>query len=280
MSIAQPTILAAVLIVGLGTLVFLFAKLKLADQTQALALPAGSVRSLVALIALGLFGGLSFLTFGWVNEPLKPLHSLPGATIGTIEVLGRDIVAVQRGTGTDSTVDILNIGAAQSAMDLVKQVLTTIGSILATIVGFYFGSRVATAAASEALPAAPQDAGAALDPQSAISTATTRFATLQAKQSELKKKAEALRPVLSSGQAAPVAAISFAALDKATSQMAALKQRLNGHAEQAKTAAAAKDHAALYKAVSEARATVRAAQIVVAEVEDAVSRLQLLSGMT
>jgi hypothetical protein len=94
-----------------------FALLGLADPQQALGLPEGSIRAMIALFLI-----MIFVTFGLY--------------------LFR---AIASGTATN-----------QDAVDVAKQLITTVGTLVVAVAGFYFGSRAVQVARGVATPDEPK----------------------------------------------------------------------------------------------------------------------------
>jgi hypothetical protein len=145
------------------------------DTTQALGLPSGSVRAIIALLIIAMFAVLAV----YFSELLKT-NSCPAVTstdtsatppkqVSAIDgVFGNIALAQSPATGTltssgATTSDLVpskgtgSTGGAPSAdntkiesvNDVAKQVLQILGTLMTTIVGFYFGSTSATEAATK-----------------------------------------------------------------------------------------------------------------------------------
>ena len=125
LNIQQPEtvlgILMAQVIVALMMLLFImaagFALLGLADPQQALGLPEGSIRAMIALFLI-----MIFVTFGLY--------------------LFRAVA---------NTTDI-----NQDAVDVAKQLINTVGTLVVAVAGFYFGSRAVQVARGVATPDEPK----------------------------------------------------------------------------------------------------------------------------
>lgn len=111
--IRLPLLIVASVIGLLGAVAFVvvaFALFRLIDGREALGLPPGSVRAVLALLILVIFATMTVFFFS----------------------------VIAKGTPSDA------------AVDLAKQVLTVLGTLLTAISSFYFGSRTATEAAARA----------------------------------------------------------------------------------------------------------------------------------
>lgn len=122
-----------------------FASFELQDKTQALALPEGSIRAVIAMMLVVLFAVLSIylytsiaegqmLSLGIVNDDERA------------ELVKRytteNIIAV---SNSDRTFKIWVRGQSSSnSVDFAKQLLVLVGTLVTSISSFYFGSKVAT----------------------------------------------------------------------------------------------------------------------------------------
>lgn len=108
-----PILIVAAVIGLLGAIAFVvvaFSLYKLIDPREALGLPPGSVRALLALLLLVIFASMTVFFFGALRN--TPPNVENGA-----------------------------------AADIAKQVLTILGTLLAAVSGFYFGTTSTTNAA-------------------------------------------------------------------------------------------------------------------------------------
>lgn len=139
--------LAAIL--GVSTLlVFLFilaagySRLKLADSTKALGLPEGSVRALIALFLILMFIFVGIYLFRQVSYG-TPVIS-PDLTLEDIsvlpEALADKIVGMEK--NRDGTFDVtIAHTASEAGIRASESLISTIGTLLVAIAGFYFGTK-------------------------------------------------------------------------------------------------------------------------------------------
>jgi hypothetical protein len=113
----------------------------LSSKEQALGLPEGSVRALIALALLGLF---AILVSSVLN--LKPeLRTYSGLREGDITALiqhnpdARDIVQRQEGDSQPPTFKV-EFYSAPRQDDFAKQMLTLVGTLMTAVISFYFGT--------------------------------------------------------------------------------------------------------------------------------------------
>jgi hypothetical protein len=150
------------LMLSLAAVSVAFATLNLADKTQALALPEGSVRAVIALCLLVLFAIITIFLFGSLSESVSGLREVSDLTaeqkeeflsnkenLTTVLVIpyavkkdGRDqtryTVQYREKADADAT-------ARQRAKeDFAKQLLILIGTLVTAVASFYFGTRAVT----------------------------------------------------------------------------------------------------------------------------------------
>ena len=121
-AIAIPLFVATtffLLLFAVGLFIVFFSSLQLADKTQALGLPEGSIRALIALILMLLFAGVSLY-----------LH-------------------FKLGTATKDS----------GQKEFANQFFTTISTLVTTVVGFYFGAGVAKSAQTTTATSEPKLTG-------------------------------------------------------------------------------------------------------------------------
>lgn len=159
----------------------LFARLELADKTQPLALPEGSIRATIALALIVLFAIIAITLYvSSLNAP-KPF-ALQGLTFDSKESLikqhGRQVVAViqepcPQATCAENdnryTMYIQPTTSPESA-DIAKQLLILVGTLMTSVTSFYFGSRGAISAATD--PAKPATAAPMPTPVSPLAPLT------------------------------------------------------------------------------------------------------------
>ena len=146
------------LILALGLLAKHFGSLGLANKEEALGLPAGSVRALIALFLLLAFVVMSLYVFQEVNKGRESevIENVTQEEITFFRSLGNNVRILRETTpnATPATTDTdiptttekmysitlvepLNDTASQLAL----QIFTILGTLVGTISGFYFGTR-------------------------------------------------------------------------------------------------------------------------------------------
>lgn len=166
----QPELLMGIFVVtaiaALMTLLYILAAgfnfMNLTDPKQALGLPEGSIRAMIALIliiAFIIFGIYLFRSVGdGVSTTLEskiPVDSLKNINMGRYKDLQ---TYIQR--NSDSTFSIIAVQkTSDEGYKLAQQLLTTVGTLVVAISSFYFGSTTVNSAITSAmnnLPGQPQ----------------------------------------------------------------------------------------------------------------------------
>jgi hypothetical protein len=122
------------------------------DGTQALGLPQGSVRALLAFALAIVFVAVSSWTLGGLFDPMGPeVAKDQGATTDVeafLKPYGNDhyiIVETQPDAKTSAaTVYLRREAPEKDVVDIAKQIVTISATVLVTIVGFYFGAKSTT----------------------------------------------------------------------------------------------------------------------------------------
>ncbi len=143
-----------VLLTTVGALVILLAGFRLTNRKEALGLPSGSVRAILALGLLLVFSIVSVFLF-W-NTGHDVVEST-GITADQVALLPKDRIISIQATGTTYTVGVTS-GSGLSDQ-LAQQLMTMLGTLLTAVAAFYFGS-ASVSAAYKASRGAAEDARA------------------------------------------------------------------------------------------------------------------------
>ncbi len=140
-----------VLLVTLALVAVSFAALKLTDSTQALALPEGSVRAVLALSLVVLFAIMTIYLFGSLSSgEVKRLDGLTEALrssfVKSAPASGITIVAEAVDSATQQHTVFYQVGQTPASQDFAKQLLVLIGTLVTSVSSFYFGTRAAASA--------------------------------------------------------------------------------------------------------------------------------------
>jgi hypothetical protein len=144
------------LLSALALIAVAFAGLGLTDKTQALALPEGSVRAVIALSLIVLFAIVSVSLYSSLAD--GPVKTVPGLTSAKrtlvvndprIRVIAVDSVARVSTSTPPETTYVFSVdywaGPNQASQDFAKQLLVMIGTLVTSIASFYFGAKAASA---------------------------------------------------------------------------------------------------------------------------------------
>lgn len=138
------------MLAALAGVSLLFARSQLQDKTQALGLPEGSIRAVIALSLIVLFAILTVYLYGNISRP--SINRLQGLTLPQkneyIAVVPRDrIVGVFPEEGNDLYTILIEV-RNPAGDDFAKQLLVLLGTLVTSIASFYFGAKAGAARAS------------------------------------------------------------------------------------------------------------------------------------
>jgi hypothetical protein len=122
------------------------------DGTQALGLPQGSVRALLAFALAIVFVAVSSWTLGGLFDPMGPEVAKDQGATSDVEAFLKPyendryiIVETQPDAKSSAASVYLRREAPEKdVVDIAKQIVTISATVLVTIVGFYFGSKSTT----------------------------------------------------------------------------------------------------------------------------------------
>lgn len=146
---------AVVLILVVCTLTIVMKRLKLVDSREAMGLPRGSIRAVIALMLILLFfiaAVFLFNTTRRIPPAQDELRTLQGigearfATIPTELLFDSDRQVAEDGTVTYDVVLTPSPLENQASDDLAKQLITVLGTLVTAIAAFYFGSNSVSSA--------------------------------------------------------------------------------------------------------------------------------------
>lgn len=146
------------LLVTLALTAFVFSGVDLADKTQALGLPEGSVRSVIALSLVLLFAILAVYLYSSMSSRGKMFEAKGLSQVASTQLkerlqagAGQFVVEYQDAAGPPPTFTVQYREAPNPASDdFAKQLLVLIGTLVTAVSSFYFGSKTAIASQSSA----------------------------------------------------------------------------------------------------------------------------------
>jgi hypothetical protein len=158
--LSPEIVLSALLVIGVIALIValsftavIFKSLGLADKTQSLGLPEGSVRAVIALSLILIFMMSSIFLYWQVEEKEG---SIPYISIGvTQEQINKmpqeEIVSIVRSGTTKDGEMVFNVtrlvkDSNKTSEDIAKQIITTVSTLVVAVAGFYFGTKAVSVA--------------------------------------------------------------------------------------------------------------------------------------
>jgi hypothetical protein len=179
-----------VLILLLTAVAMVFKILGLTNDTQAMGLPEGSIRAVIALSLIVLFAILSVFLYTGVSTGSRVVNNMVPETLRVQfirEHAGQDVQSVllkdkdgitplKTADGKENLYDVSYRSTNTTADDFAKQMLVLLGTLMTAVTSFYLGAGTATSAAKAGETAAKESAGSANAP-TVTSIDPTSYAT-------------------------------------------------------------------------------------------------------
>lgn len=178
---SQPLILTSVMMIGLALVTALMILLLIFfkatgndDKSQALALPSGSIRALLAFALVLMFVCLGVYLYQGVatNGAEVTRVGLKQSEVTALKAqfsLVIDRPAATQPAGSEPLFDVTYYpGRSKEADDLAKQMFTQLATVFVTVIGFYFGSSTASAGVNTGVAAAGASPGKSPSPSSTV----------------------------------------------------------------------------------------------------------------
>lgn len=176
----QALILTSVMMVGLALVTALMIVLLIFfkatgndDKSQALALPSGSIRALLAFALVLMFVTLGVHLYeGVANNGAAVTKT--GLTQPQVDALKAQfsLVFTSPAAGQPQGSNLFDVtyypGRSKEADDLAKQMFTQLATVFVTVIGFYFGSSTASAGVNTGVAAAGSVSGKTPSPSSTV----------------------------------------------------------------------------------------------------------------
>jgi hypothetical protein len=149
---ALPMLLLAAIVLffgGIAVLVNVYRSVGLQDKKYALGLPEGSIRAIIALILIFLFFvAITAIYFSVLRgAPDRVLRGLTPTQFAKIPVADLISSSPIPSTGTPRAYNVVVRGDVPStAVDIGKNLIVLLGTLVTAVAAFYFGSNSATTA--------------------------------------------------------------------------------------------------------------------------------------
>jgi hypothetical protein len=129
------------LLAALSAMVAVFTTLRLSNREYALGLPQGTVRAVIAISLILIFMTTSTFLSGRLQETIMVSKNFPKEQLENFQERIISIEAKLADNGNEIYEVTLTKPVNDATIDFAKQILTTIGTLVVAIAGFYFGTR-------------------------------------------------------------------------------------------------------------------------------------------
>lgn len=127
-----------------------YSNLMLTDRRQALGLPEGSIRALIALFLIMMFIIMSVYLFRTIaGREGIPLTNLTAEQVAELEGRIQILDIEQNNSGTFDVIP--KVGVTPAAEQLALQLVTILGTLVTAVSAFYFGSATTKSAPGDSL---------------------------------------------------------------------------------------------------------------------------------
>jgi hypothetical protein len=138
-----------VLLIAIGLVAFSFQAIKLSNPEEALGLPSGSVRAIIALMLLVVFAIMSIFLYSSLSSP--PLRDLAHVTQKGLDDMSSRVTIIRKqvepappaAAGQPAPEPLYTVTFQESngpAGDIAKQLIVMLGTLVTAVASFYFGS--------------------------------------------------------------------------------------------------------------------------------------------
>jgi membrane protein YdbS with pleckstrin-like domain len=171
---------AVVLILVVCTLTIVLKRLRLTNDGEAMGLPRGSIRAVIALMLILLFFIAAIFLFNSTHrvpptaDELRTLQGVDAARLATIptDQIQKQVPSTSSKGVTTYTVTLLPSAVEnQTSDDLAKQLITVLGTLVTAVAAFYFGANTVGTAAKDTADRVAAAAGVGV-----VTTAAARVA--------------------------------------------------------------------------------------------------------
>jgi len=127
-----------------------FAALKLNDPTQALSLPQGSIRAVIALCLILIFAIMAIFLYGTFAQRMYT-SEYEGIPLEVLQTIPKDQVIAVKSIEDKDGKTVYNVTKSnhqppltQDAIKFAQQILTTVSTLVVAVAGFYFGAKTSS----------------------------------------------------------------------------------------------------------------------------------------
>ena len=141
-----------VLLIVIALVTFTFSSLGLASPREALGLPDGSIRAIMALMLLVLFSIVSIFLYDSIAS--RPLQTAEHVTQAQLDDMRRQVTVVVTQAEAGSNPAAFRVMFRETngpADDIAKQLIVLLGTLVTAVASFYFGSASVASASAAAL---------------------------------------------------------------------------------------------------------------------------------
>jgi hypothetical protein len=144
------------LVIVMSALTDVFSRFNLTSKDEALGLPTGSIRALIALLLIIIFAIFILYMFGAMRGNSTTIRDLTLADVSAI-MQTKNVTDRQQTAGQDTPDDLNDdrfrveyvVEPSQAAQTIGGQILTTLSTLTAAVAAFYFGTRSVEVARGE-----------------------------------------------------------------------------------------------------------------------------------
>lgn len=162
----RPEITLPILLVGgvltvvlvLVIAVLLLSQCGLTDKSEALGLPPGSIRAVIALLLILIFGVTGLFLFGSYDGGETTTANLTEAQVAQIpveQIVSQELSTQRLPSGARLIRVERNLPLGEGAREFATQLFTAVSTLVSAIAAFYFGTKAVARTTSVATPLSP-----------------------------------------------------------------------------------------------------------------------------
>jgi hypothetical protein len=141
------------LLAALALVSICFSMFDLSDKGQALALPEGSIRAVIALMLIVLFAISTIYVYGSMSNPEK-MERIQKVSESAVAQFPKElfVTAVIVQEAPEKLYDLYyRVPQNRDSIEFAKQLLVMLGTLVSSIASFYFGTKAATAGTARSI---------------------------------------------------------------------------------------------------------------------------------